>query len=318
MTNCGGEKMKLLKESAKISLKLLKIMLPISILVKVGSNFGIIEILSRALSPIMKIMGLSGEMGIVWATAMITNIYGGLLVLFTMAQNNTFTAAQMTILASLILYAHSLPVELKVISETGAKPWKILSIRVGCAVIAGIFLNLIFKFFNLYQETAVFRFTLKESKPGIPNWILGELKKYITIFLIIFILLAVMEGLKKVGVIDWINAKFSPVMSFLGIDPGLSMTCIVGLTMGISYGSGLIIKETREGNYGKRDLFLVAVFMSLCHALIEDTLLMIPLGAKMIGIFWGRLLFAVAFTLIFNKFMAKDEVGELGVRLEKE
>ena len=41
--------MKLLKESARISLKLLKIMLPISILVKVGSNFGIIDYYYRKL-----------------------------------------------------------------------------------------------------------------------------------------------------------------------------------------------------------------------------------------------------------------------------
>ena len=117
-----------------------------------------------------------------------------------------------------------------------------------------------------------------------------------------------MEGLKKIGVINWINNKFSPVMTFLGIDSGLSLTCIVGLTMGLSYGSGLIIKETKEGNYSSRDLFLVAIFMSLCHALIEDTLLMIPLGAKMIGIFWGRIFFAIVFTLIFNKIMPKNEI----------
>lgn len=300
--------MKLLKESAGISLKLLKIMLPISIIVKIGSNFGMIEILSKALKPLMGIIGLSGEMGIVWATALITNIYGGILVLFTLSQNNTFTVAEITIVATIILFAHSLPVELKVISETGAKPWKILCVRVSCAIISGIFLNLLFKFFNIYQEIAIFKFSLKETNPGIINWILGELKKYITIFIIIFILLTLMKILKKIGIIDWINNKFSPVMSFLGIDPGLSLTCIVGLTMGVSYGSGLIIKETREGDYSKRDLFLVAVFISLCHALIEDTLLMVSLGAKMIGIFWGRIFFAAIFTIGFNKILPKNKI----------
>ena len=300
--------MKLLKESAAISLKLLKIMLPISIIVRVASHLGLIEIVSRGISPIMKLMGLSGEMGIVWATAMVTNIYGGLLILFTLAQNATYSVAEITIVATLIVFAHSLPVELKVISETGAKPSKILAVRVFCAIIAGACLNLIFKFFNMYQETAVFRFTVKEAKPGFLNWVFGELKKYTTIFLIVFVLLAIMEILKKVGIIDWVNKKFSPVMGILGIDPGLSLTCIVGLTMGISYGSGLIIKETRGGNYSERDLFLVAVFMSLCHALIEDTLLMIPLGAKMMGIFWARIIFAVIFTLVFNKIMPREEV----------
>jgi hypothetical protein len=300
--------MKLLNESLNISLKLLKIMLPISILVKVGSYFGIIDFISKALTPLMGLMGLSGEMGIVWATALITNIYGGILVILTMAQNNTFTVAEITIVASLILFAHSLPIELKVISETGAKPWKILCIRMSCAVIGGVCLNLLFKFLNIYQETAIFRFTMKKPNSGITSWILGELKKYITIFIIIFTLLVLMEGLKKIGILDWINNKFSPMMTFLGINPGLSLTCIVGLTMGVSYGSGLIIKEVKEGSYSKRDLFLVAIFISLCHALVEDTLLFLSLGAKMIGIFWGRIFFAVIFTLIFNKIMPKDEI----------
>ena len=231
-------------------------------------------------------------------------------MLFTIAQSTSFTVAEITILSSIILFAHSLPVELKVISETGAKMWKMLSIRVACAFIAGTCLNLLFKTFNMYQETAVFKFVMRESKPGFINWILGELKKYSTIFIIIFVLLALMELLKKIGLIEWINSKFAPIMSFMGIDPGLSLTCIVGLTMGISYGSGLIIKETREGNYSRRDLFLVAVFMSLCHALIEDTLLMIPLGAKMIGIFWGRIVFAVIFTLVFNKILPREKVDK--------
>ncbi len=211
--------MRLLKDSAEISLKLLKIMLPISIVVKGASHLGMVDLLSQGISPFMKIMGLSGELGIVWATAMVTNIYGGLLVLFTMAQQRVFTVAEITIVASLILFAHSLPVELKVISETGARISKILGIRVVCAIISGICLNLLFKYLVIYQETAVFRFTVMEPDPGIQALIAGEAKKYATIFVIIFILLGVMEVLKRMGVIDWINRRFAPVMSFMGIDP---------------------------------------------------------------------------------------------------
>lgn len=297
----------ILNESKRLSLKLLKIMLPISILVKVLSYFGVIEVVASTITPVMKVIGLNGELGIVWATAMVTNIYGGILVLFTLGQNINFTVGEITILASLILFAHSLPIELKVISETGANPFKILSVRVICAIISGMCLNFIFKVFNIYQETAVFKFVVKESKPGIFNWVLGEFKKYIIIFGIIVLLLATMEILKKVGIINIINKALNPLMKLLGINSKLTFTCIIGLTMGISYGSGLIIKETNERKYSQKDLFLVAVFMSLCHALIEDTLLMIPLGAKMIGIFWGRIFFAIIFTLLF-KYLLPNEV----------
>jgi hypothetical protein len=286
-------------------------MLPVSILVKILSHFGIIETISRGISPVMGLMGLSGEMGIVWATAMTTNIYAAILTLFTLTENVTVTVGEVTILATIILIAHSLPVELKVISETGAKPSKIFAIRVICAIISGAFLNIIFKLFNLYQEKAKFSFVPQKPSPGIFYWITGELKKYLMIFFVIFILLAVMELLQKVGVIDWINRKFSPMMKLFGIEAGLSFTCIVGLTMGISYGSGFIIKESKDGKYTKRSFFLVAVFMSLCHALIEDTLLMASLGAKMIGIFWYRLIFAIIVTVILNKIMPEEESIEI-------
>ncbi|ADO82051.1 nucleoside recognition domain-containing protein [Ilyobacter polytropus] len=309
--------MKLLKDSVNISCKLLKIMLPVSILVKILSHFGIIETISRGISPVMGIMGLSGEMGIVWATAMTTNIYAGILTLFTLTENTSVTVAEITILSTIILVAHSLPVELKVISETGAKPSKILGIRVFCAIIAGVFLNIVFKLFNLYQENANFSFIPEKAKPGIFYWIQGEAKKYMMIFFIIFILLAVMEILQKIGVIDWINLKFSPMMKLFGIESGLSFTCIVGLTMGISYGSGFIIKESREGKYSKRSFFLVAVFMSLCHGLIEDTLLMVSIGAKMIGIFWFRLIFAIVVTVIFNKLMPYEKLEKIGKGIEE-
>ncbi len=33
--------------------------------------------------------------------------------------------------------------------------------------------------------------------------------------------------------------------------------------------------------------------MSLCHGLVEDTLLMAAIGGKFGGIFWGRILFSL-------------------------
>ena len=64
---------------------LLRIIIPISIIVKILKEFGVIDIIGRALSSIMKVVGLPGESGLIWATAMVTNIYGGLVVFFSMA-----------------------------------------------------------------------------------------------------------------------------------------------------------------------------------------------------------------------------------------
>lgn len=62
---------------------------------------------------------------------------------------------------------------------------------------------------------------------------------------------------------------------------------------------------------------MVAVFMSLCHGLIEDTLLMVSIGAKMIGIFWFRLIFAIVVTVIFNKLMPYEKLEKIGKGIEE-
>ena len=98
---------------------LLKIIVPVSIVVKILSHFGIIEIIGRFLGPVMRAVGLPGESGLIWATAMATNIYGGLIVFFSMAGEIPFTMAQVTVLSTMILVAHSMPVELRIAHAAG-------------------------------------------------------------------------------------------------------------------------------------------------------------------------------------------------------
>ena len=70
---------------------LFRIMIPISIIVKILQILGCIEIVGMVLSPVMNLVGLPGETGLVWATAMITNIYGGILVFITLASEQMFS-----------------------------------------------------------------------------------------------------------------------------------------------------------------------------------------------------------------------------------
>ena len=58
---------------------LFKILVPISILVKVLQETGGIAYVSAFFDPLMQLMGLPGEMGIVWASAIFGNLYGSQL-----------------------------------------------------------------------------------------------------------------------------------------------------------------------------------------------------------------------------------------------
>jgi hypothetical protein len=66
----------------------------------------------------------------------------------------------------------------------------------------------------------------------------------------------------------------------------------IGLLLGISFGAGLLIREAQSGTIPPRQIFLSCIFMGFAHSMIEDTLLMMALGADAGGIVVGRLIFA--------------------------
>ena len=52
-------------------------------------------------------------------------------------------------------------------------------------------------------------------------------------------------------------------------------------------------------------MFFSLVLMGLAHSLIEDTLLMVAVGAHYSGILVGRLVFALAVTFVLVRVLAK-------------
>jgi len=113
----------LVKETASVSKELLWILIPIIILVKILKESGAITLLGQALAPVMSPLGLPGEIGIVWAAAILTNIYGGIATLMSLGLSEPLNEAQATILGVLILLAHGLPTEI-ILCRRVAGVWK--------------------------------------------------------------------------------------------------------------------------------------------------------------------------------------------------
>ncbi len=287
-----------LKEVFFTVFMLLKIIIPVSIVVKILAHFGIIEIIGRVLGPIMRAVGLPGESGLIWATAMVTNIYGGLIVFFSMAGKVPFTMAQVTVLSAMILVAHSLPVELRIAHAAGVRLWFMFALRVCAAFVLGFILHHIYDGFHVLQGAARILWEPGEIDPSLVSWILSQLRNYAMIFIIIFVLIAVMRILKVTGVIEKLNRMLSPFLRLLGMSKAAAPLTIIGITLGISYGGGLIINEARSGVLSKRDIFLSLSLMGLSHSLIEDTLVMVAMGASLSGILLGRVLFTLLVMMI--------------------
>ncbi|NVO04090.1 MAG: hypothetical protein HXX09_15445 [Bacteroidetes bacterium] len=285
---------------------MLKIMVPVSIIVKLLQISGGIEIIGSALAPIMKLVGLPGEMGLVWATGMITNLFGGVIAFINLSGNHPLTVAQITILATMMLVAHTFPIELQIARKSGLKLITMLFIRFGFAFLFGLILHTFYSQFNLLGETAIIKL-----KPDliqdltILGWIKNELKNYLIIFLFIFSLMFLIKLLKVLGIIKLITKLISPLLRFLGISESVTTITIVGLTLGIVYGGVLIINESKSNEIKRRDIFYSMTLMGLCHSVIEDSILMISIGGHYSGIIIGRIILSLIITFIIVKITSR-------------
>jgi len=313
-----SESKKVFSDAYKTSFTLFKIMIPVSIIVKILSIYGIVEILAGYLNPVMGFVGLPGDFGLVWGTAMITNIYGGLIVFFNLSISNTYSVAQVTVLATMMLIAHTFPIEIRIAQKAGVRARFTILFRFVNAIILGGVLSYIFTYLNIFQENSKIIWQPNVSDPAFNQWVFGELRNYAMIFLIIFSLLTLISVLKRIGFIDKLNSILEPALNFLGMSKNATSIAIIGLTLGISYGGGLIIKEVKEKMLSKKDAFLSLSMMGLSHSLIEDTLLMVAIGASLLGILVARIFFTIIVMMIlvriiniisrktFNRFLCKN------------
>ncbi|WP_461208377.1 nucleoside recognition domain-containing protein [Desulfocurvus sp. DL9XJH121] len=293
------------RQSVDVCLKLMRVMIPVIVAVKLLKEFGLISYLALPLAPVMELVGLPASMGLVWATGLVNTIYGAMAVFVSLAPTANLSVAQITVLSVMLLIAHGLPVELKIARLCGPGLLAQGAIRVGAALLCGLCMHLVFSGFGLLQQPGAVLWTPDAPPATHLAWALGEARNLLAIFGIIFALMLMMKVLDGLGVTRLMGRILEPVLRRIGIGPEASAVTVAGLTLGLSYGSGLIINEVDKGTIGRRDVFNSLSLMGLAHALIEDTMLVLMLGANFNGIFWGRLAFTLVFMIVLVRVVAR-------------
>ncbi|MEZ8826880.1 hypothetical protein AB6E04_21215 [Vibrio amylolyticus] len=294
----------LIKEIFEVTTTLFRIMIPIIIVIKIIEEFGGIVILSEWLSPIMHTVGLPKEMGLVWATTLLTNIYAGLIVLIN--SDVSLTVAQASVLGSMMLLAHSLPIEGAIAKKAGVSWLATLSIRVGGSLLLAWLLNLSYQYSDLLNYPAT---VLWQPEPSSDTsylaWGVDQLINFAIIFMVISALLFLLKVLKLLGIEKLMAIVLRPFLRLLGISKDATNLTIIGVTLGLSFGGGLLINEAKRGHISARDVFTAIMLLNLLHSLIEDTLLIMLIGADFYTIFWGRLLFSVLMIGLLSKLIKR-------------
>jgi len=285
---------RVLREGVEISVALIRVMVPIIIVVRLLQELGIIDQLAALLGPVMGWVGLPGSMGLVWATAIVTNPYAALPVFFTMLADSPLTVAQVTVLCSMMLIAHSLPIEARITQQAGVRLRAMVTLRLVGALLYGFLLERFYTLTGTLQQPLELAWRPSATDSSWGGWLVGELQGVAAICMVIMVLILALRLLERWGVTGWLNRRLHPLLRGLGIGEQAATITMVGMTLGIAYGGGLLIHEARAGHVSRHDALYSLSLLGLCHGLIEDTLLMMLLGGHLSGIFWGRVLFSVA------------------------
>lgn len=294
----------LTKEIFDVFFLLFKLTLPVIIIVKILEEMGAIPYISALLEPLMLLVGLPENMGIVWTTTMITNVYGGMIIFFQMADDQVLTVAQVTVLGSMMLIAHSLPIEVRIVQQAGVRLAIALGLRIVCALILGIILHHIYSWGNwLQQPVELLWQPPAQTDNSLLTWTVSQIKSFAMILVIIAVLLSLLRLLRWLHIERLMIWLLKPVLKILGISPKATSLTIIGITLGLSFGGGLLIREARSGNIEPQDCFAALCLLGLCHSIIEDTLLIMTLGADLSGILWARLAFSLIFIAIMTRLL---------------
>ena len=288
------------QETTKIFWILFKVILPVVIVIRALELIGAIPFLAKFLEPLTSFIGIDGSLGLVWMAAILVNIYAGLAAFASLQAIFDYSVAETTILGLIILIAHSLPIEVAIAKKSRISWIFNLSFRFINAIVAGKILNLIFTKYELFNEP-------NESVLQVPNelvsnfeWATLQIQNFFIIFLIIFFIISTINILKALGVWSLIINIMKIPLSYLGMSEKVANIILIGLTLGISFGGGFLIEESKKNNISKKDILLSLSFLSLCHSIIEDTILILLLGSHISGILFFRFIYTVIIILLMK------------------
>ncbi len=273
----------------RMSLWLLKIMLPISLAVRLLQYYGVIAWCAQWLDPAFRYLGLPGASAIAFLTGASVTTYACLAVMLSM----TLTLRQATIIAIMVLICHALPLECAVVKKVGSKPFRMGAIRILGAFAAAFYLNIVLPDMNEpfgHVVTAEVEMTLEGV---MREWLMSSLKLSLLIMGIIYSLMVTQRIMDDLGIMYKLIRPIEPLMTFFGLPRNAAYLWLVGNVLGISYGSAMMLDLEEAGQISKEEANEVNYHLIMNHSMLEDTMVFATTGISAVWILSTRMLFAM-------------------------
>ncbi|HET7480140.1 MAG TPA: nucleoside recognition domain-containing protein [Rubrobacteraceae bacterium] len=288
------------KSGLRTTWELGKIIFPVTLVVSLLQYTALYDVLLSGLTPVMGLIGLPNEAAVPLALGNLLNLYAAIGAMLTM----DLTVKQVFILALMLSFSHSLPVESAVCRRIGVSVTLVFLFRI---ILAGSAAFAIGSLWSGGDEIARYGIAAAsgEEPSGWIEVVLHALRAagtgIVELAVIVFPVMMGIQILKNLGVLEKFAGLMRPLMGPLGIAPRGAVTMAGGLVFGLAFGAGVIIQQVREQEFTRRELTLMILFLCACHAVIEDTLIFVPLGIDVLPLLLIRLVTAVILTLLIAR-----------------
>jgi len=279
-----------LKPTLKVSILMLKVFIPLSLITLLLRQLGILDALAPFFAPLMSLMGLPGEAAITLLVGFTNSIYAALATTAAI----DLTARQITILGVVLGVSHSLFVETGILTSLRMATIKIALFRIAVGIGSGILLNLVMPEISgivSRPDTSgeAFSWAKALSQIGILS---VEIVLIIFTIMLTYELVRLWKGAAKFG------EKMGSLSTVVGMSQRAAAPWIAGFIIGITYGAALLYQFNEKQQLSHKDSCLITVFLCLAHAIIEDTMLFVLFGGDLWWILITRMLLAVVIVRI--------------------
>ena len=278
-----------LKKARKTIWWLLKIILPISLLVSFLQYWGVIAYLSVFLKPIFSIIGLPGESAAVFISSMFLPLYGPVAIIATLP----LSIREITILAIMCLISHNIFVVKSIQKKTGSSFWIILPLRLITSLTAAFIFNLILpeQLGSVHSIQKAIEFT--NIADMLVNWLENAGFLSLKIAVIVSGLMMLQNILREFNILNIISKAFAPFMKVMGLTVESSFLWFVAQTLGLTYGSAVMIEEVENKEISLESAGLLNYHIAINHSLLEDTLIFVAIGVPVLWITIPRIILAM-------------------------
>ncbi|MDR1500813.1 MAG: nucleoside recognition domain-containing protein [Tannerellaceae bacterium] len=280
-----------LPKSGKTCLWLLKIILPISLGVRLLQYSGLLGEFSALVAPAFSVIGLPGETAIVFITSLFCPLYAPIALISSMSLG----VREATILAIMCLVSHSLIVESSVQAKTGSGFWEMTVLRVVMSFVIAFCLNMVMPRDGWgvigAQVSAGDGDTLLDV---LALWLTGSVKVTATILIIVTCLMALHYVLEEFNLMKGLSKGLEPVMKVFGLPGDTAFLWLVGNLVGLAYGGAIMMEQVERKKLSAKSGNLLNYHLAVSHSLLEDTIIFVAIGIPALWIIVTRLMFAAA------------------------